>query len=154
MKQNYRSANEEISGLRAALEESRSNGDKLHRESELVVHNVNTWVQEQKCVDRVMGGVGEDLGENVNTSVQEQQCVDRETSLEKGCVVEDISHMNCKVPSELVCRKEEVFESMGSLIGNSEDLQEVHFVAVGGGGLNYKLHLKKRPQKKKNKNGI
>ena len=50
MKQNYRSANEEISGLRVALEESRSNGDRLHRESELVVHNVNTWVQEQKWV--------------------------------------------------------------------------------------------------------
>ena len=33
-----------------ALEESRANGDRLHRESELVVQNVNTWVQEQKSV--------------------------------------------------------------------------------------------------------
>ena len=48
IRQNYRSANEEIKGLRMALEESRSNGDRLHKESELVVQNVNTWVQEQK----------------------------------------------------------------------------------------------------------
>lgn len=48
LRQNYRSANEEIQGLRIALEESRANGDRLHRESELVVQNVNTWVQEQK----------------------------------------------------------------------------------------------------------
>ena len=48
IRQNYRSANEEIKGLRLALEESRSNGDRLHKESELVVQNVNTWVQEQK----------------------------------------------------------------------------------------------------------
>lgn len=60
MKQNYRSANEEISGLRVALEESRANGDRLHRESELVVHNVNTWVQEQKCVSDE--NVFEDMG--------------------------------------------------------------------------------------------
>ena len=48
MHHNYKSANEEIQGLRVALEESRSNGDRLHKESELVVQNVNTWVQEQK----------------------------------------------------------------------------------------------------------
>ena len=48
LRHNYHSANEEIQGLRVALEESRSNGDRLHRESELVVQNVNTWVQEQK----------------------------------------------------------------------------------------------------------
>ena len=50
LRHNYRSANEEIQGLRVALEESRANGDRLHRESELVVQNVNTWVQEQKSV--------------------------------------------------------------------------------------------------------
>lgn len=65
MKQNYRNANEEISGLRLALEESRANGDRLHRESELVVHNVNTWVQEQKCVsedvDEIQAGERECL---------------------------------------------------------------------------------------------
>lgn len=62
MKQNYRSANEEISGLRVALEESRANGDRLHRESELVVHNVNTWVQEQKCVGQESHHVFEGWG--------------------------------------------------------------------------------------------
>ena len=48
LRQNYQSASEEIKGLRMALEESRTNGDRLHKESELVVQNVNTWVQEQK----------------------------------------------------------------------------------------------------------
>ena len=47
MRQNYHSASE-IKGLRMVLEESRTNGDRLHKESELVVQNVNTWVQEQK----------------------------------------------------------------------------------------------------------
>ncbi|CAG5136164.1 unnamed protein product, partial [Candidula unifasciata] len=55
MKQNYRGASEEIAGLRMALEESRANGDRLHRESELVVHNVNTWVQEQKMANEKLG---------------------------------------------------------------------------------------------------
>ena len=50
LRHNYHSANDEIQSLRVALEESRSNGDRLHRESELVVQNVNTWVQEQKWV--------------------------------------------------------------------------------------------------------
>ncbi|XP_062613772.1 golgin subfamily A member 5-like isoform X2 [Saccostrea cucullata] len=45
---NYHCSGEEIQSLRNALEESRSNGDRLHKESELVVQNVNTWVQEQK----------------------------------------------------------------------------------------------------------
>jgi len=48
LKQKYHSANEEITNLRLTLEESRSNGDRLHKESELVVQNVNTWVKEQK----------------------------------------------------------------------------------------------------------
>ena len=43
-------ANEDIKNLRAALSDARSNGDRLHQESELVVQNVNTWVQEQKWV--------------------------------------------------------------------------------------------------------
>ena len=47
-RQKYQNANEEISNLRLALEESRNNGERLHRESELVVQNVNTWVKEQK----------------------------------------------------------------------------------------------------------
>lgn len=34
--------------LRTSLHEARKNGDRLHKESEHVVSNVNTWVQEQK----------------------------------------------------------------------------------------------------------
>ena len=44
----YHQANDEITSLRMNLEDSRGNADRLHRESELVVHNVNTWVKEQK----------------------------------------------------------------------------------------------------------
>ena len=36
--------------LRVSLEDARANGDRLHRESELVVENVNSWVKEQKYV--------------------------------------------------------------------------------------------------------
>ena len=39
---------EETAGLKLALSDSRANNDRLHRESELVVQNVNTWVREQK----------------------------------------------------------------------------------------------------------
>jgi hypothetical protein len=48
-------ASEEIAGLRIALEESRTNGERLHRESELVVQNVNTWVREQKQANEKLG---------------------------------------------------------------------------------------------------
>ncbi len=48
LRHKYHNANEEITNLRMALEESRANGERLHRESELVVQNVNTWVREQK----------------------------------------------------------------------------------------------------------
>ena len=48
LRKKYHSANEEISNLRLALEESRANSERLHRESELVVQNVNVWVREQK----------------------------------------------------------------------------------------------------------
>ncbi len=47
----FHQGNEEIASLRLGLEESRGNADRLHRESELVVHNVNTWVKEQKYVN-------------------------------------------------------------------------------------------------------
>lgn len=48
LRNKYHNASEEIANLRLALEESRGNGERLHRESELVVQNVNTWVREQK----------------------------------------------------------------------------------------------------------
>lgn len=45
--------------LRVSLEDARANGDRLHRESELVVENVNSWVKEQKYVppDLMISGV-------------------------------------------------------------------------------------------------
>ena len=42
------SAHDENTSLKVALNDSRSNSDRLHHESELVVQNVNTWVREQK----------------------------------------------------------------------------------------------------------
>ena len=48
LKQKYQTSSDEITNLRVALDDSRSNSDRLHRESELVVQNVNTWVREQK----------------------------------------------------------------------------------------------------------
>ena len=37
-----------LQGARKALNEARVNSDRLTRESEAVVENVNTWVQEQR----------------------------------------------------------------------------------------------------------
>lgn len=39
---------EEMKKLDSALERSRDNGERLHKESELVIANVNTWVNEQR----------------------------------------------------------------------------------------------------------
>lgn len=39
---------EELKKLENALERSRDNGERLHKESELVIANVNTWVNEQR----------------------------------------------------------------------------------------------------------
>ena len=55
LRNKYHTASEEISNLRVALEEARSNSDRLHRESELVVQNVNTWVREQKGANEKLG---------------------------------------------------------------------------------------------------
>ena len=46
----HRAATEEIQSLQAALDDARNNGDRLHKESEQVVRNVNGWVDEQKYV--------------------------------------------------------------------------------------------------------
>ena len=45
---NHHVASEEVVALQAALDDARSNGDRLHQESEQVVRNVNGWVDEQK----------------------------------------------------------------------------------------------------------
>ena len=39
---------EEVKKLETALERSRDNGERLHKESEQVIANVNTWVNEQR----------------------------------------------------------------------------------------------------------
>lgn len=44
----HRIASDEVHALQAALDDARSNGDRLHQESEQVVRNVNGWVDEQK----------------------------------------------------------------------------------------------------------
>ena len=48
MQKKYQDSANDADRLRAALQDARINGDKLHSESELVVNNVNAWVQEQK----------------------------------------------------------------------------------------------------------
>ena len=48
LRQKFQVVFEEGNNLRASLEDSRANGERLHRESELVVQNVNQWVREQK----------------------------------------------------------------------------------------------------------
>lgn len=45
---NHRIAGDEVMALQAALDDARNNGDRLHKESEQVVQNVNGWVDEQK----------------------------------------------------------------------------------------------------------
>ncbi len=46
--QKYRAAVCEADVLRQCLGDARSDSSRLHRESELVVTNVNQWVKEQK----------------------------------------------------------------------------------------------------------
>jgi chromosome segregation ATPase len=39
---------EETRKLEASLDKSRDNGERLHKESEMVIANVNSWVHEQR----------------------------------------------------------------------------------------------------------
>lgn len=48
LRERYMQSNNEMANLRKALDEARTNSERLHKESELVVHNVSTWVREQK----------------------------------------------------------------------------------------------------------
>lgn len=48
LEQKYRAAVSEVEVLRQALGDARTDSSRLHRESELVVTNVNQWVKEQK----------------------------------------------------------------------------------------------------------
>ncbi|WAR12172.1 PMFBP-like protein [Mya arenaria] len=99
MRQNYQSANEEIKGLRMALEESRTNGDRLHKESELVVQNVNTWVQEQKHANEKLGN-----------KIREQSKAIMQLTAEKEQMLEQINKyqkQNNKLKIELDERRNE-----------------------------------------------
>uniref|UniRef100_A0A4W5Q8B4 Uncharacterized protein n=1 Tax=Hucho hucho TaxID=62062 RepID=A0A4W5Q8B4_9TELE len=48
MEHKYSTAANEVEVLRQSLGNARSDSSLLHRESELVVTNVNQWVKEQK----------------------------------------------------------------------------------------------------------
>lgn len=50
VRQTYKLSVDEAQALQAALDDARSNSDRLHKESEQVVMNVNGWVDEQKYV--------------------------------------------------------------------------------------------------------
>ena len=39
---------EEVKKLEISLDKSRDNGERLHKESEMVIANVNQWVHEQR----------------------------------------------------------------------------------------------------------
>lgn len=43
---------EEAKKLEVSLDKSRDNGEKLHKESEMVIANVNQWVHEQRFVSK------------------------------------------------------------------------------------------------------
>ncbi len=48
LKQKLQNLNDEAKKLESALEQSRDNSERLHKESETVISNVNTWVNEQR----------------------------------------------------------------------------------------------------------
>lgn len=48
VEEKHRAAVGEVEVLRQALGDARTDSSRLHRESELVVTNVNQWVEEQK----------------------------------------------------------------------------------------------------------
>ncbi len=41
---------EEAKKLELSLDKSRDNGERLHKESEMVIANVNSWVHEQRYI--------------------------------------------------------------------------------------------------------
>lgn len=56
---------DETRKLENALERSRDNGERLHKESELVIANVNSWVNEQRYILQYS-----QLTENFQISIQ------------------------------------------------------------------------------------
>ncbi|EDO49210.1 predicted protein [Nematostella vectensis] len=75
---------EEVQTLRISLEEARANGDRLHRESELVVENVNSWVQEQKHGnDRLAGKLREQSAQITALQGEKDRLSDTTSALQK-----------------------------------------------------------------------
>ncbi|GAA6072883.1 trichohyalin, partial [Tachysurus ichikawai] len=55
VEQKFRASVSEVEVLRQALSDARTDSSRLHRESELVVTNVNQWVKEQKQANEKLG---------------------------------------------------------------------------------------------------
>ncbi|XP_072926392.1 uncharacterized protein pmfbp1 [Hemitrygon akajei] len=55
LRERYHSKAEELETLRKSLHGARSDSSRLHRESELVVANVNQWVKDQKQTNEKLG---------------------------------------------------------------------------------------------------
>ncbi|XP_072452086.1 uncharacterized protein pmfbp1 isoform X3 [Chiloscyllium punctatum] len=55
LREKYHSKTEELETLRKSLHGARSDSSRLHRESELVVANVNQWVKDQKQANEKLG---------------------------------------------------------------------------------------------------
>ncbi|XP_054856259.1 polyamine-modulated factor 1-binding protein 1 [Eublepharis macularius] len=55
LRQNFVVSSKEVETLQTSLEAARSDGRRLHQESELMVANVSQWVKEQKQVNEQLG---------------------------------------------------------------------------------------------------
>ncbi|KAK2191328.1 hypothetical protein NP493_54g04036 [Ridgeia piscesae] len=74
----------DLSNARLALDESRTNSERLHRESELVVQNVNTWVREQKRANEKLGNKIRDQSKGiVQLSTEKDQLQEQIVLLQK-----------------------------------------------------------------------
>jgi len=75
---------EEVQTLRVSLEDARANGDRLHRESELVVENVNSWVKEQKQGnERLAGRLREQEGRITSLQSEKERLAESTDTLKK-----------------------------------------------------------------------
>ncbi|XP_067932681.1 interaptin-like [Watersipora subatra] len=79
VRNSHRVATEEVQALQNALDDARSNGDRLHKESEQVVRNVNGWVDEQKRAN-----------EKLASKLREQSDTIRHLQSEKKTLTEDL----------------------------------------------------------------
>ncbi|XP_015780773.1 PREDICTED: polyamine-modulated factor 1-binding protein 1-like isoform X1 [Acropora digitifera] len=83
-RQQHQSCLEEVQTLRVSLEDARANGDRLHRESELVVENVNSWVKEQKQGnERLAGRLREQEARISSLQSEKERLLESNESLKK-----------------------------------------------------------------------